>query len=145
MKLDYGSGSQPKVGFKSSDFCGSPNYDYYIIDYKVLDTEDKSFDTIHCRNVIHHIPEQDLTILFDEFDRLLAKNGRLIISEPMEWYHEQNKILDMLWYNFLVKDEKIMIPDKYVDYKKYLTKFEIIDRMEEYQNEIITLRRNNDE
>jgi len=96
---------------------------------------------IHCRNVIHHIQEKDLSTLFKEFDRLLRDDGILIISEPREEYHEQNKFLDMLWYNFLVKDNTIMIPDKYVNYKKYLTQFEIVDRIEEYQNEIITLRK----
>jgi len=141
MKLDYGSGRQPKEGFKSSDFCGAPNYDYYIINYKVLDINDSICEVIHCRNVIHHIPEKDLSTLFKEFDRLLRDDGILIISEPREEYHEQNKFLDMLWYNFLVKDNTIMIPDKYVNYKKYLTQFEIVDRIEEYQNEIITLRK----
>lgn len=141
MKLDYGSGSQPKQGFKSSDFCGKPAYDYYIKDYKVLDTEDNSCEVIHCRNVIHHIPEQDLSILFNEFDRLLQDDGILIISEPREEFHEQNKFLDMLWYNFLVKDDMIIIPDQYVNYKKYLTMFEVVDIMEEYQNEILILRK----
>jgi len=140
MKLDYGSGRQPKQGFMSSDFCGSPNYDFYIRDYKVLDTKDHSFDVIHCRNVIHHIPEKDLPKLFAEFKRLLKHDGQLIISEPRKEFHEQNKFLDLIWYRFLTYDDKIMIPDEYVDYKQYLGDFDIMSTIDEYNNEIITFK-----
>lgn len=141
MKLDYGSGSKPKTGFKSSDFCGAPGYDYFIQDYRVLDLEDKSCDVIHCRNVIHHIPEKDLPLLFGEFKRLLKDNGVLIISEPRKEFHEQNKILDLIWYRFLVNAPEIMVPDKYVDYKKYLKGFVTVHTEDENKNEILTLRR----
>lgn len=140
MKLDYGSGRQPKQGFMSSDFCGSPNYDFYIRDYKVLDAKDHSFDVIHCRNVIHHIPEKDLPKLFAEFKRLLKYDGQLIISEPRKEFHEQNKFLDLIWYRFLTYDDKIMIPNEYVDYKKYLGDFDIMSVVDEYNNEIITFK-----
>lgn len=140
MKLDYGSGRQPKQGFLTSDFVGTPNYDYYIKDYKVLGAKDHSFEAIHCRNVIHHIPEQDLPTLFNEFKRLLKKDGLLIISEPRKEFHEQNKLLDWIWYRHLVNDTNIMIPDEYVDYKQYLVDFDIVSSQDEYNNEIITLK-----
>lgn len=140
MKLDYGSGRQPKQGFLTSDFVGTPNYDYYIKDYKVLGAKDHSFEAIHCRNVIHHIPEQDLPTLFNEFKRLLKQDGLLIISEPRKEFHEQNKLLDWIWYRHLVNDTNIMIPDKYVDYKQYLVDFDIIHSEDEYNNEVITLK-----
>lgn len=140
MKLDYGSGRQPKEGFLTSDFCGAPNYDFYIKDYKVLDAKDHSFDVIHCRNVIHHIPEKELTKLFIEFKRLLKQDGQIIISEPRKEFHKQNLILDIIWYRFLVYDDKIMLPQKYVDYKQYLSDFEIVDCEYEYNNEIIKLK-----
>ncbi|UUV46596.1 class I SAM-dependent methyltransferase [Bacillus phage vB_BanS-Thrax3] len=140
MKLDYGSGRQPKAGYLTSDFVGTPNYDYYIKDYKVLGAKDHSFEAIHCRNVIHHIPEEDLPTLFNEFKRLLKKDGLLIISEPRKEFHEQNKLLDWIWYRHIVNDTSIMIPDEYVDYKQYLNDFDIIDTVDEYNNEIITLK-----
>ena len=140
MKLDYGSGRQPKQGFLTSDFVGTPNYDYYIRNYKVLGAKDHSFEAIHCRNVIHHIPEKDLPTLFNEFKRLLKKDGLLIISEPRKEFHEQNKLLDWIWYRHLVNDTNIMIPDEYVDYKQYLGDFDIIHSEDEYNNEIITLK-----
>lgn len=142
MKLDYGSGRQPKEGFLSSDFCGAPNYDYYIENYKVLDTEDHSFDVVHCRNVIHHIPEEDLPILFNEFDRLLKHDGKLIISEPRKEFHRENLILDIIWYRFLVNEKKIVIPKKeYVNYRQYLSKFYIVGIEHAFNNEVLTCKK----
>lgn len=139
--LDYGSGGNPKKGFKSSDFCGSPGYDYYIQDYRVLDAEDHSFDVIHCRNVIHHIPENDLSKLFSEFNRLLKDNGQLIISEPREEYHEQNRFLDIIWYRWINVNHDIMIPEEYVDYKKYLNEFESITSYNHLKNEVVVYQK----
>lgn len=138
MKLDYGSGRQPKAGFKSSDFIGTPCYDFYIKDYKVLDLEDNTCDVIHCRNVIHHIPKKDLPILFAEFKRLLKPGGKLIISEPREEFHKQNLILDLIWYRWVNYDTNIMIPYEYVNYKEYLTDFTLLSTVDEYNNEILT-------
>lgn len=141
LKLDYGSGRQPKPGFFSSDFTGTPQYDYYIKDYVVLDTEDHSFDVVHVRNVIHHIPEKDLSILFDEFFRLLKPDGLLIISEPRKEFHEQNKFLDWIWYRWLTNDTNIMVPDEYVDYKKYLVDFNMVSTVDEFNNEVLYLKK----
>lgn len=140
-RLDYGSGGNPKEGFQSSDFCGSPGYDYFIKNYEVLDAKDHSFDEIHCRNVIHHIPEADLPLLFNEFNRLLKENGLLIISEPREEFHEQNKLLDMIWYRWINVNHDIMIPNKYVDYKKHLDKFETLYSYNDLNNEVITFQK----
>ena len=140
MKLDYGSGSQPKEGFLSSDFCGAPHYDFYIKDYKVMDAKDHSFDTIHCRNVIHHIPKTDFHKLFTEFKRLLKHDGQLIISEPKEEFHKQNLILDIIWYRFVTNNRDIMLPKEYVNYKQYLNDFEMIEAEDEFNNEIITYK-----
>ncbi|AGI11830.1 SAM-dependent methyltransferase [Bacillus phage vB_BanS-Tsamsa] len=141
MKLDYGSGRQPKQGFKTSDFTGAPNYDFMIKNYEVIGAKSGQFEAIHVRNVLHHIPEKDLPTLFLEFSRLLADGGTLIISEPREEFHEQNKKLDWIWYRFLVNDTKIMIPDEYVDYKKYLVDFEMVESFDEYNNEVITYKK----
>lgn len=140
MKLDYGSGRQPKQGFMSSDFCGAPNYDFYIEDYVVQDLPDNSCSYIHCRNVIHHIPEKDLHKLVAEFRRLLKPDGVLIISEPRKEFHVQNKILDIVWYRFLVNDRTIMVPNDYVDYKMYFKPFfDVLSTTNEFNNEILVL------
>lgn len=139
MKLDYGAGSQPKRGFQTADYTGTSNYDFFIQNYKVINAKANSCDVIHCRNVIHHIPEKDLPRLFAEFKRLLKPDGTLIISEPRKEFHKQNLILDIIWYRFLVHDKNIMLPSHYVNYKKYLTAFQTIKTQNEYQNEILTL------
>lgn len=141
MKLDYGSGSQPKQGYLTSDFCGISQYDYMIQDYKVIGAQDGMFETIHCRNVIHHIPKEDLPILVNEFKRLLKKGGRLIISEPRKEFHKQNLILDIIWYRFLKNETKIKLPTEYVDYKKYLNGFDYIASHDEFNNEIIVFKK----
>ncbi|UGO50914.1 SAM-dependent methyltransferase [Bacillus phage vB_BanS_Nate] len=141
MKLDYGSGRQPKQGFKTSDFTGAPNYDFMISNYEVVGARKGQFEAIHVRNVLHHIPEKDLSTLFSEFSRLLEDGGELIISEPREEFHEQNKKLDWIWYRFLVNDTKIMIPNEYVDYKQYLVDFELVKSFDEYNNEVLTYKK----
>lgn len=140
MKLDYGSGSQPKEGFMSSDYIGTPNYDFYIKDYKVVDAKSHTFDIVHCRNVIHHIPECDLPRLFNEFKRLLRPDGKLIISEPRKEFHKRNQILDIVWYRFINKNFDIMIPQEYVDYRKYMKDFIIVSEEHEFSNEILTCK-----
>ena len=141
MKLDYGSGAQPKKGYMSSDFCGAPNYDFFIKDYQVLDAEDESFEEIHCRNVIHHIPKEDLPKLVGEFKRLLKDGGKLIISEPREEFHKQNLILDIIWYRFLKNETKIKLPTEYVDYKEYLKDFEMVSSYCHFNNEIVIFKK----
>lgn len=138
MKLDYGSGAQPKQGYLSSDFCGAPNYDFFIQDYQVLDVQDESFEEVHCRNVIHHIPKEDLPKLTAEFKRLLKNGGRLVISEPRKEFHKQNLILDIIWYRFLKNESKIKLPTEYVDYKEYMEGFEMVHSYDEFNNEIVT-------
>ncbi|MEK4025415.1 class I SAM-dependent methyltransferase [Sporosarcina sp. FSL W7-1283] len=140
MKLDYGSGSQPREGYLTSDFVGTPNYDFYIKDYRVVGAASYSFDTIYCRNVIHHIPNADIPMLFNEFKRLLKQDGKLIISEPRKEFHMQNKILDIIWYRFLKYDRRIMIPQEYVDYKQYLSEFVILEVTDDFNNEVVTCR-----
>ena len=107
----------------------------------MLDAKSHSFNAIHCRNVIHHIPEKDLPKLFTEFKRLLKHDGELIISEPRKEFHVQNKILDIIWYRFLTYDDKIMTPLGYVDYKEYLVDFDIVDSVDEFNNEVITCKK----
>lgn len=142
LRLDYGSGSKPKKGFKSSDFIGRPGFDYYIQNYKISEIEDQTVDEIHCRNVIHHIPENDLNLLFAEFERIIKPNGKIVISEPREEYFVQNKILDIIWYRWISTDYSIKLPENYyVNYKKYLKKFKQVKKYNDEKNEVILLKK----
>ena len=122
-------------------FVEHPNYDFFIKDYRVLDAEDESFEEIHCRNVIHHIPKEDLPKLVAEFKRLLKDGGKLIISEPREELHKQNLILDIIWYRFLKNETKIKLPTEYVDYKEYLKDFEMVSSYDHFNNEIVVFKK----
>lgn len=141
VKLDYGSGSKPYQDYSTSDIVGTSNYDYFIQNYKISELSDGSCESIHCRNVIHHIPETDLHILFSEFKRLLKEDGTLIISEPRKEFHEQNLFLDKLWYRFLTVNHDIMLPIIYVDYKVHLAEyFDVVETHDDINNEVLYLR-----
>jgi len=99
MKLDYGSGYNPVKGFKSSDFV-SGNYDYFIKDCRV-DCEDETFTAIHCKNVVHHIP--DLDKLFREFNRILKPKGKVLVCDCRKEAYFVNRVYDTIWYRFVNK------------------------------------------
>jgi len=121
MKLDYGSGYNPKKGFKTSDFTGSPMLDFHISDLRV-NCDAAAFDEVNCRNVIHHIESEKLPRLFDEFTRILKPSGKLTISDPAEDFFIQNKCLDVLWYRFVIPRPEIYIGNKFVDFEKFVPK-----------------------
>ena len=58
--IDYGSGYNPKKGYKTCDFTTNPCLDYNVIDYKIYNKDGelphKSVSIFRLRNVIHHIP-----------------------------------------------------------------------------------------
>jgi len=141
--LDYGSGSKPKKEYKTSDMTGSPRFDFHIQNYRVQDLENGEVDSLHCRNVIHHIRPEDLKKVFREFERLVRKGGKLIISEPMEKYFIQNKILDLIWYRFLYYDRDIYLPREYVDFKDFIDKneFKLLKVEKDNKNEVLTYKR----
>jgi ubiquinone/menaquinone biosynthesis C-methylase UbiE len=118
--LDFGSGYNPKDGYLKCDFTYSPTLDFIFDNqkYKIINAENKYFDIIRCKNVIHHI--QDIRKLFLEFQRVLKINGKLIIIEPSEKNYKTNLILDILWYRFIIPRYEIWFSNKYRDYASYL-------------------------
>jgi len=56
MKLDFGSGHNPKKGYKTCDISGYVDFYFDPINYKI-NCSDNSFDMIRCRHVIHHIKD----------------------------------------------------------------------------------------
>ncbi len=46
--------------------------------------EDHSFEAIVCQEVLEHLPDDIQAEALDQFQRLLASNGRLVISVPVE-------------------------------------------------------------
>ena len=133
-KLDFGSGYNLKKGYKSCDIIKKPFLDYICVDNKIL-CEDNLFNTIHVRNVLHHIYNIEDIIL--EFNRVLKKNGLLIIIDVRKKYYKSNVILDILWYRYILPDYNIYISKKYRDYISVIKKyFKLVSKKYKQEKEI---------
>jgi len=77
-----------KKGFKCK-------FSFLKIDGKSYNLESEKFNYITLNSVLHHIP--NFSTFFKEINRMLKKNGQIIIG------HEPNKLFTnhkFLWYNF---------------------------------------------
>ena len=89
-KNDYGIELGSGAGFakhfiKNENFKISDLSDYDHLDYKNIDAQETGFDSnsldyVIASNMIHHIPFP--IKFFKEMNRILKKNGKLIIFEP---------------------------------------------------------------
>ncbi len=66
--------------FKISDLSSYDHLDYKNIDAQNTKFKDESFNFVIASNMIHHIPYP--IKFFKEMNRILKKNGKLIIFEP---------------------------------------------------------------
>lgn len=122
-KLDFGSGHNPKEGYKTCDIHGYVDYYFDNIEYKII-TDDNVFDEIRCHNVIHHI--QDLRKLSKEFNRVIRPGGTLEITESTRECYKMNYYLDFLWYRFIIPRHDIWFSPKYRDCREYFTEFKLV-------------------
>lgn len=139
MKIDFGSGHAPKAGFKTCDITGMPYLDYSFdpVKYKI-GCPVNSITEIHCRNVLHHIPNLDR--LFTEFSSKMASGGQIVIIEPRREYYKTNVILDVLWYRFVIPRYDVWICQQYRDYIAAASKyFRVISRVVVDEKETVTL------
>ena len=136
MKIDFGSGYNPKSGYKTCDVTGSPALDYiYDIETSRIRTNEMfslilasgSADVIRMKNVLHHV--EDYGKLISELFRVLKWGGKLIVIEPTPEAYYSNWCLDNLWYRYVIPRPEIWISPIYRDYKKELTKWFSLDRM----------------
>lgn len=126
MKLDFGSGYNPRKGYLTCDFTSNPFLDFHFENYKIVNkhgekVKSNSFDEIVCRNVLHHISNLELVIF--ELQRVLNHNGKLRIIEPNKDYFKQNVFLDKLWYRFINDRKDIWFSETYRDYQYILNKY----------------------
>ncbi len=124
IKLDYGSGYNPKAGFKTADMVGRP--DYYIQDCQVLNLPDKSCRVVCMKNVFHHVLNTDK--LNKEMERILEERGRLVVVEPSKENYESNKFWDQLWYRGIIPRSEIVWSNEYRDPAKHFKSFKLITR-----------------
>ena len=86
--LDYGAGNSPYRHLLACDRYVTAdisqnlagNIDYLIVPGEKLPIQDQAFDLVLLLDVLEHIAKPDF--VFGEIRRLLAPNGRLIISVP---------------------------------------------------------------
>lgn len=95
-KLDFGSGYQPVPGFFLCDLDGwALDYRFDPVNYRILGCPDHTFDVIHTRNCVHHVP--DIDKLAAEFHRVLKPSGFLLIVDCNEQHFPANVFLDYFW------------------------------------------------
>lgn len=116
LKIDFGSGYNPKDGYKTCDITYAPNLDFVFDQqkYKIINCADNSVDEIYCRNVLHHV--KDLEKLFIEFRRVLKVGGRLVIVEPAKEHFDANLAKDFLWYRFIIPRHEVWYSEEYREY-----------------------------
>lgn len=122
--IDYGSGYNPKKGYKTCDFTTNPCLDYNVIDYKIYNKDGElphnSVSIFRLRNVIHHI--QNLQKLFENLKNYLRDDGVIEIIDVNEEHYLANVCLDNLWYRYVIPRKEIFIADNYRDYAKVAKK-----------------------
>jgi hypothetical protein len=119
LKIDFGSGYNPKLGFSSCDFTTNPMLCFQFIDNKIIDKNGNellknSVDEFFCKNVIHHI--KNLDNLFKMFRYYLKYDGILTIIECNENHFTENVILDTIWYRYINPRYDIWISKLYRNY-----------------------------
>lgn len=111
LRIDFGSGYNPKDGYKTCDITFAPNLDYvYDKDANVIiNLEKASVDEFYAKNVLHHSNIERLVSCFYQY---LKHKGIVTIIEPQVIYYEQNRCLDIFWYRYIYLRYEISIPPK---------------------------------
>lgn len=78
--------------------CDNSNITFTQYDGKILPYADNSFDLITCLMVLHHIPENNISILLSEINRVMKPNGVLILREHDVNINTEGILLDIMHY-----------------------------------------------
>lgn len=145
LNIDFGSGYNPKKGYKTCDFTDSPSLDFQAKNNRIFSRRGElsncSVDKIYCRNVIHHI--ENFKELFDNFYRYIKKNGTLEIIDCRKEYYYSNFFMDRLWYRFINYSPKIYISENYRDYESICKKsgFKLVSKTFNKEKEILIFKK----
>ncbi|RHH85317.1 methyltransferase domain-containing protein [Segatella copri] len=119
--IDFGSGYNPKTGYKTCDVTTLPQLDFlYDGKDEIVGLREKSVDVFYLRNVVHHIP--DLQRTFTTLKKYLKVGGKLVIIDCNQGHYKTNVFLDNLWYRFVGNNHEIFISKQYRDYINVLIK-----------------------
>ena len=134
MKLDVGSGYNPRKGYATCDVNYGCTYE------KLSDVPDNCVYKMQIRNVVHHV--ENISSFAKEVFYKMRNNGRLVITECRKEFYDINFFLDHLWYRGVVKTNIFISPT----YRDYLKEFEhsglVVIRTEKIkEKEITTLKK----
>lgn len=80
--IDFGSGYNPKTGYKTCDITTFPQLDFqYDGKDEIVGLREKSVDVFYLRNVVHHIPNLQRT--FITLKKYLKVGGKLVIIDSI--------------------------------------------------------------
>ena len=143
MCFDFGSGYNPKKGYKTCDVVTNPILDYwYDGQNTIVGLKEDSVDVFYLRNVIHHIPDLHKTL--SVIKKYLKRKGRLVIIDCNKEHFHSNVILDKIWYRYVRNDSNIFISESYRDYMNVLIElgFKLLYYKQVKEKEITSYERN---
>jgi len=94
LKIDFGSGYNPKSGYKTCDITNAPFLDFAYDGEKIIGCKKNSVDEFYLRNVIHHIP--NLKEVFLMFHFYLKRNGKIRLYTALI-NTRINEVNDLIW------------------------------------------------
>lgn len=118
IKIDFGSGYNPKKGYSSCDITCSPMLDFVWLNNALYSKHGRvaseTVDKVYCRNVLHHIPNLDVTL--KALCSYLKPGGALKIIDCDKAHFGTNNLLDKIWYRYIIPRPDIYIANEYRDY-----------------------------
>lgn len=120
LKIDFGSGYNPKKGYKTCDITNAPFLDFFYDGKEIIGCQKNSVKEFYLRNVVHHIPNlEEVFLMFSEY---LKKGGTIKIIDVRKEYYQKNVILDIIWYRYVIPRREIWFSTVYRDYGSILKK-----------------------
>lgn len=114
LKIDFGSGYNPKKGYKTCDITYAPFLDFVYDGKQIIGCKKNKVDEFYLRNVVHHIPNLKETFML--LHHYLKKNGTIKIVEVRKEHYPQNVILDIIWYRYVIPRYEIWFSTHYRNY-----------------------------
>lgn len=109
IKIDFGSGYNPKEGYSTCDITYSPYLDYVydIKTNKIFDLKENSVDEFYLKNVLHH---SNIEAISECLFYYLKQNGFITVIEPLPEKYDSNRSLDIYWYRYIYPRYEYTIP-----------------------------------
>lgn len=127
IRIDFGSGYNPKKGYSICDITYSPYLDYvYDLETnQIIGLEENSVDEFYLKNVLHH---SNIEAVAKCLFYYLKQDGFITVIEPLPEKYESNRCLDIYWYRYIYPRYEYSIPPIVrEDYVKIFAKYLEID------------------